>query len=231
MSASTRRTSGRSSSARDAERRAALRPAVPGNDQHGHEQRLAAPGVRLVAVRVAAHGGARQRGAVLRPRAASRASRTRCCRPGTRPTSANLRQISVSLSPTQAGAPVFPNILSGVVPSVTLVNLTTMDRESAERVFPAGERRGRAAARRARHGQRRPTSSARAEPDHVGESERAVVRGGGHQQRVPPEPELCEQQPVFIRWRTPTITACTSRSSSGPRDGGTTASAIRSRSR
>jgi TonB-dependent receptor-like protein len=42
---------------------------------------------------------------------------------------ANLRQIGVSLSPTQIGAPVFPNILPGVVPSVTLVNLTTMDRE------------------------------------------------------------------------------------------------------
>ena len=41
---------------------------------------------------------------------------------------AQLRQISVSLSPDQAGAPVFPNILTGVVPSVTLPNLTTMDR-------------------------------------------------------------------------------------------------------
>lgn len=41
----------------------------------------------------------------------------------------NLRQIGVSLSPTQAGAPAFPNILSGVVPSVTLVNLTTMNRD------------------------------------------------------------------------------------------------------
>jgi hypothetical protein len=41
---------------------------------------------------------------------------------------ANLRQISVSLSPTQAGAPVFPNILATAVPTVTLVNLTTMDR-------------------------------------------------------------------------------------------------------
>jgi hypothetical protein len=41
---------------------------------------------------------------------------------------ANLRQITVSLSPTQAGAPVFPNVLPSVVPSVTLVNLTTMDR-------------------------------------------------------------------------------------------------------
>jgi hypothetical protein len=40
---------------------------------------------------------------------------------------ANLRQIGVSLSPTQAGAPVFPSILSTVVPAVTLPNLTTMD--------------------------------------------------------------------------------------------------------
>jgi carboxypeptidase family protein/TonB-dependent receptor-like protein len=40
----------------------------------------------------------------------------------------NLRQIAVSLSPAQAGAPVFPNILAGALPSVTLVNLTTMDR-------------------------------------------------------------------------------------------------------
>ena len=37
-----------------------------------------------------------------------------------------LRQITVSLSPAQAGAPAFPNILSTVAPSVTLVNLTTM---------------------------------------------------------------------------------------------------------
>jgi hypothetical protein len=42
---------------------------------------------------------------------------------------ANLRQIGVSLSPTQAGAPIFPNILADVVPSVTLPNLTTMDRD------------------------------------------------------------------------------------------------------
>ena len=39
-----------------------------------------------------------------------------------------LRQIGVTLSPTQAGAPVFPNILNQVVPTVTLVNFTTMDR-------------------------------------------------------------------------------------------------------
>jgi hypothetical protein len=40
----------------------------------------------------------------------------------------NLRQTSVSLSPTQSGAPVFPNILSEAVPLVTLVSLSTMDR-------------------------------------------------------------------------------------------------------
>jgi hypothetical protein len=40
-----------------------------------------------------------------------------------------LRQIGISLSPTQAGAPTFPNILPAPVPSVTLVNLTTMDRD------------------------------------------------------------------------------------------------------
>lgn len=41
----------------------------------------------------------------------------------------NLSQIGVSLSPAQTGVPSFPNILSGVVPAVTLVNLTTMDRQ------------------------------------------------------------------------------------------------------
>ena len=41
---------------------------------------------------------------------------------------ASLRQIAVSLSPGQAGAPVFPDILPAVVPSVTLPSLTTMDR-------------------------------------------------------------------------------------------------------
>lgn len=40
-----------------------------------------------------------------------------------------LRQLNVSLSPSQAGAPVFPAILPGPVPLVTLVNLTTMDRQ------------------------------------------------------------------------------------------------------
>ncbi len=42
---------------------------------------------------------------------------------------ANLAQISVSLSPTQAGAPVFPSILSNLtLPAGVLFNFSTMDR-------------------------------------------------------------------------------------------------------
>jgi hypothetical protein len=40
---------------------------------------------------------------------------------------ANLRQIGITLSPGQAGAPAFPGILTAPVPSVTLPTLTTMD--------------------------------------------------------------------------------------------------------
>jgi outer membrane receptor protein involved in Fe transport len=40
---------------------------------------------------------------------------------------AALRQIGISLTPGQAGAPVFPAILGAPIPSVTLPNLTTMD--------------------------------------------------------------------------------------------------------
>ena len=110
----------------------------------------------------------------------------------------NLRQINISLSPTQTGAPVFPNILPGIVPSVTLVNLTTMDRDIQNAYSRQGSVEVEQQLGRPRHGQRGIPVCARAELDHVDQSERAVVRGGRHQQRVPPEPELCEQQPVFL---------------------------------
>ena len=42
---------------------------------------------------------------------------------------AQLRQTSVSLSPTQIGAPAFPAALATAVPTTTLVNFTTMDRD------------------------------------------------------------------------------------------------------
>jgi hypothetical protein len=40
-----------------------------------------------------------------------------------------LQQTNVSLSPAQAGAPRFPNILTEAIPSVTLVSFSTMDRQ------------------------------------------------------------------------------------------------------
>ena len=40
---------------------------------------------------------------------------------------ASIRKLSISLSPTQAGAPVFPKTLDAAVPLVTLVNFATMD--------------------------------------------------------------------------------------------------------
>src|SRR5690606_14017246 len=40
-----------------------------------------------------------------------------------------LRQTNLSLSPSQAGAPTFPAVLAAPVPSVTLHNLSTMQRD------------------------------------------------------------------------------------------------------
>jgi outer membrane receptor protein involved in Fe transport len=42
---------------------------------------------------------------------------------------AQLRQQNIALTPGQAGAPVFPAVLAAAVPSVTLYNLTTMQRD------------------------------------------------------------------------------------------------------
>ncbi len=110
---------------------------------------------------------------------------------------ANLRQIGVSLSPTQAGAPVFPNILSGVVPTVTLVNLTTMDAGMENAYSTQASVEVERQLGRSQHRQRRLSVRPRQQSDHVRQSERAVVRGVGHQQRMPAEPELREQQPVL----------------------------------
>jgi hypothetical protein len=39
-----------------------------------------------------------------------------------------LQQTSITLAPTQSGAPVFPNVLDSALPSTALVSLSTMDR-------------------------------------------------------------------------------------------------------
>ena len=51
---------------------------------------------------------------------------------------------------------------------------------------------------RPRDGERRLPVPGWPQPADVGESERADVRGRGHQQWVPPELELRQQQPVFV---------------------------------
>ena len=216
----------------DAERGPALRPAVPGDDRHRHEQRVAArrasPGRRSESQ---THGRARQRRALLRPRAAARAGeRAPVGRQHDRPGQPAAR--SASAFPRRRPArPSFPNILSAAVPSVTLVNLTTMNRNMQNAYSRQASLEVEQQLGGAQHGQRRLPVPARREPDHLGEPERADVRGGGHQQRLPSESELREQQPVFSVARPPTITACTCRSCSGRRAGATTASPTRSRSR
>ena len=101
----------------------------------------------------------------------------------------------------------------------------------AERVLAAGERRSRAADRRARHGQRGLPVHGRARPDHLDQPERAVVRrrrapttAAG---RIRPTPTTASTR----RPPSPATTACTSRSCSGRRAGGTTASRTPTRRR
>ena len=88
---------------------------------------------------------------------------------------ANLRQTNISLSPTQAGAPTFPNILSAPVPLGDAGQFHDDGPAHAERVFRSGERRVRAAARRPRHRERRLPVRARTRVDHLGQPERAVA--------------------------------------------------------
>ena len=71
----------------------------------------------------------------------------------------------------------------------------------AECVLEAGEHRDRANARRQPHHQRRVSVFPRREPADVDQPERADVRGGGHEQRVPAGVGLHEQQPVSRRRR------------------------------
>jgi hypothetical protein len=84
----------------------------------------------MVAVCVAAHrrpGG----GGVFYDRVPLRALANALLSAGNTSNVASLQQTSISLSPAQAGAPVFPNILAAPQPSVTLPSLTTMNPNMA----------------------------------------------------------------------------------------------------
>ena len=95
---------------------------------------------------------------------------------------ADLSQISISLSPTQAGAPVFPNILSSLtLPAGVLFNFSTMQRNmqnaySEQGSFEIEQQLGSRSTL-----ERRLPACARPASDHLRQPERAHLRGGGHQ--------------------------------------------------
>ena len=144
---------------------------------------------------------------------------------------ANLRQIGVSLSPDagrRAGVPEHPQRHR---PVGHAANLTTMDRDlqnaysrqaSVEVEQQLGERATVSVGYQYLRGLNLLMSVNQNVPTCV-----AV----GHQQRLPAESGLREQQPVLVGRRVRTITACTSRSCSGRRAGATTGSRTRCRSR
>ena len=184
------------------------------DDRDGHEQ--------CVAARRASPGRRPNRAA--RSCARAPAASTIACRCGrwrTRCLSADnttdltlLRQIGVSLSPTQTGAPVFPAILPAVVPTTTLVNLTHDGQASSERVFEPGRHRAGTAAHAHERRQRRISASPQRRLDHADQSERADVRrcpatttAAG---RTPPTPTTVSTHPPAARCTTD----CTSRSCS-----------------
>ncbi len=111
----------------------------------------------------------------------------------------NLRQIGVSLSPTQAGAPVFPTILDAVGPNRHARQPDDHGPRDAERLVAAGERRDRTAAGRSQHSQRGLSIRARPESDHLHQPECAVVCGLGFEQRLSAEPGVRQQQSILTR--------------------------------
>ena len=213
-----------------AEWRPALRSAIPEDHRDRHQQRVAASGVRVDAVRVEEHHRARQRRAVLRSRAAAGARQCAAVgrehdRPGQSP--ADRRQ-PVAGAGRRAGLSEHPQRRR---PNRDARQPDDDEPRNGERVFDAGQPRSRAPARRPQHGERRVSIRAREQPHHLGQSERALVRGVGDEQRVPAQPELRQQQPVFAGGRVqlsrpPRVV----RPAAGVR-GATTASAIRCRSR
>ena len=177
---------------------------------------------------VAADGRPRQRRALLRPRAAARARQRAAVggqhhRPG-----ATCGRSASACRRRRPARRCFPNILAA---AGAVGHAAEPDDDGSATCRT--RTRGRRASRSSSSSATRSTVSvgyqytARAAPDHVGQPERAVVRRGRHQQRLPAEPDLRQQQPVLVGRRRRTITGCTCRSCSGRRGGATTASATR----
>ncbi len=159
---------------------------------------------------------ARQRRPVLRPRAAARAGQRpavgrqhhRPRRTCARPTSASPRARPVRRSSrTSSPAPV---------PSVTLFSLTTMQRDlqnaySRQASLEVERQMGRLGTVSVGYSYLRGHGLLMAD-----QPERAVLRAGGHQQRVPSDSRLRQQQSVLVGRRRRRTTRCWCRSRSGP---------------
>ena len=211
-SASTSRTSGRSRRAVTFNAGRPLRPAVPGDDQHRHEQRVAAPRRSPGRPRLAPHRRARQRRPVLRSRPAARARQRAAVGRQHHRRSTRCARYVVSLSPTQAGAPVFPDILPAAVPLGDAAEPDDDGSRPAECVFAAGQRRDRAAARRSHRRSASATNIVNGSNLLMSINQNVpTLRGIRHQQRLPADPDLREQQPVLVGRRLELSRRCMSR--------------------
>ena len=112
---------------------------------------------------------------------------------------ASLRQISVSLSPTQTGAPVDPPQPDPAAWSS--IQLQHHGSPHPERLLRAGQPGNRAARRPAQHTEHGLSTPARTAPHRIGQPERACLRGFRQQQRLPAQSRLRQRQPVFFAGR------------------------------
>jgi len=200
MWVSTHRMSGRVSPRLTLNLGRAVRFAVLENDRHGREQCFSAaqvsPGRRLLRGVTVVRGSF----GLFYDRVPLRALANALLSGGNTTVLSGSSQVSVSLSPGQTGAPVFPDILpSSAVPLGVLVNFTTIEPEHAECLLRAR------ASLEIEHqiGENSALSfgyqqSARAASDRFDQPERGHLLGVGQQQWMPPESQLCEQQPVFV---------------------------------
>ena len=219
-------------SAPDAERRPALRPAVPADDQHGSQQPLAARRLRVDAVRHRGGSSSAAAPGLFFDRVPLRALANAILSAGNTSDVANLRQTTIQPVAAQAGAPVFPAILAAPVPSVTLPNLTTMNpamqnaysrQANVEVEQQLGEREHRQRGLR--------STLQRPQPDHLGQPERARrARPRAPTTAAARIPTYANNSQYSPR-RARNTTACTCRSCSGRRSGASTASATRCRRR
>ena len=216
--------------AADAQPRAALRPAVPRDHRHRHEQRVAAGRLRLDAVRRRATWSC-----AAAPASSSTACRcgrwpTRCCRPATRPTWPTCGSTNIALTPgagRRAGIPEHP---AGAGAVGDALQPDDHAARPAERLLAPGEPRSRAAGRRASA----PSASAtRTCAAHgllmsINQNVPSCVRRR-HQQRLPADRRLRQQQPVPVGRRVDLPRAAGVVGASGRPRGGTTGSATRCR--